>query len=117
MLERIGPSPAGGQCTQHEPMPVLPQVVDRDCLVRDSQRRIGIARLEFMLANLDHGIERKSFQPLPSRVHPLGPGFLWNRSIGKQAPLVEFERLTESIPAAVANQRLELRDIASDYPG
>ena len=82
-------------------MRVFAQVVDRNCPASGCKRQIVHPRFALELAQPDHGIESKTFQPplLPS--DPFGPGRLRHGQIGKEWAFVEIGNGGEQIAATL----------------
>src|SRR5262245_11325280 len=114
MPERIGPTPACDQRSHHKPMRILPNVTYAYRPLGSSERSFTMADLKLLLAQLDHGIQCQALEPLPLDVQPSTPALFRDRDVGQQTVPVEADRRIESIPTAVAEQRLEPRHVRRD---
>src|SRR5688500_12849066 len=73
-----------------------------------------VAEPKIPLAQFNHCIERLAFQTLTLGFLPFGPGLLRDRHVAQKAAPVEADRFLQAIPAAIAEQRLEPRQVRRD---
>src|SRR5262249_45531002 len=95
-------------------MRVLTQIADRYCSVGGVERLLQLAGLKLLFAEFGHGIERQAFQPLALGTDPFGPSLLGDLDVSEQTTLVEAHSPHQGLPGAVAEPRLEPRDITGN---
>jgi hypothetical protein len=86
-------------------MRILAQTADLYRAAGSSARLLVVAEFQLVLAELDHGIEGQSFQPLTLDAQPFAPGLFSDGDVGQQAVPVEADR-------RFAPQKLLLRSLA-----
>ncbi len=112
VLERFGLSSRSDQRLYDQPMGVLAQVVERDGATAGLQGMFGTTGGELLRAQPHQGAEGEFKQPLAFSRQPVAPALFADGNVVDQPAPVEAGCLTQSITAALMDQRLEPADIA-----